>query len=123
MLELRECNMAKSMSGEIDTVFEEAEGKAATNTAERVKSLSADISLDSELKSDRAELSEAAAFPEKIFYYSVFPRKVYCTLSGIRLRLVQTGEGGRLSNLHPGLQQQAERCGLGRRLGIQLHAV
>ena len=85
--------MAKSASEEIDTIFEEAEGKAAANTAERVKSLSADISLDSELESNKAEVSEAAVLPEKTFYFSDFPRQVYCTLSGIRVRLIQTGEG------------------------------
>ncbi len=85
--------MAKGASDEIDTIFEAAEGKAAANAAEQVKSLSADISLGSELESSKAELSEAAALPEKTFYFSDFPRQVYCTLSGIRLRLVQTGEG------------------------------
>jgi hypothetical protein len=38
-------------------------------------------------------VSGAAALPEKTFYFSDFPRKVYCTVSGIRLRLIQTGEG------------------------------
>ena len=63
------------------------------NAADQVTSLSADISLGSELESSKAELSETAALPEKTFYFSDFPRQVYCTLSGIRLRLVQTGEG------------------------------
>jgi hypothetical protein len=85
--------MAKGASDEIDTIFEATEGKAAANAAEQVKSLSADISLGSELESSKAELSEAAALPEKTFYFSDFPRQVYCTLSGIKLRLVQTGEG------------------------------
>jgi len=85
--------MAKGASDEIDTIFEATEGKAAANATEQVKSLSADISLGSELESSKAELSEAAALPEKTFYFSDFPRQVYCTLSGIRLRLIQTGEG------------------------------
>ncbi|MGZ8417358.1 MAG: hypothetical protein ACXWVQ_10325 [Methyloceanibacter sp.] len=85
--------MAKGASDEIDTIFEATEGKAAANAAEQVKSLSADISLGSELESSKAELSEAAALPEKTFPFSDFPRQVYCTLSRIRLRLVQTGEG------------------------------
>jgi hypothetical protein len=85
--------MAKVASGEIDTIFETAEGVAATNLAEHLKSLGAEISLGSELESSKAEVSEAAALPEKMFYFNDFPRQVYCTLSGIRLRLIQTGEG------------------------------
>lgn len=85
--------MADSASDEIDTIFEAGEGKTAANAPEQVKSLAAEISLGSELESSKAELSEAAALPEKTFYFPDFPRKVYCTLSGIRLRLIQTGEG------------------------------
>jgi hypothetical protein len=85
--------MAKGASDEIDTIFESTEGKPAANAADQVTSLSADISLGSELESSKGELSETAALPEKTFYFSDFPRQVYCTLSGIRLRLIQTGEG------------------------------
>jgi hypothetical protein len=85
--------MAKGTSDEIDTILEATEGKLAANAADQVTSLSADISLGSELESSKAELAEAAALPEKAFYFSDFPRQVYCTLSGIRLRLIQTGEG------------------------------
>lgn len=85
--------MGKRASGEIDTIFEAAEGVAAADSTERLRSLSAGISLGSELESSKAELSEAAAFPEKTFYFSDFPRQVYCTLSDVKLRLVQTGEG------------------------------
>ena len=85
--------MAKRASDEIDTIFEAAEGTAAADPTEQLRSLSAGISLGSELDSSKAELSEAAAFPEKTFYFSDFARQVYCTLSGVRLRLIQTGEG------------------------------
>jgi hypothetical protein len=85
--------MSKAASDEIDTIFQETEGKAAANPAELVKSLGAGLSLDAELESTKAELSETAALPEKTFYFSDFPRQVYCTLSGIRVRLIQTGEG------------------------------
>jgi hypothetical protein len=85
--------MAKGGTDEIDTIFEADEGKPAANAAEQVKSLSAEISLGSQLESSKSELNEAAALPEKTFFFSDFPRQVYCTLSGIRLRLIQTGEG------------------------------
>jgi hypothetical protein len=85
--------MAKGGTDEIDTIFEATNGRAAANAAEQVKSLSADISLGSELESSKSEANEAAVLPEKTFLFSDFPRQVYCTLSGIRLRLVQTGEG------------------------------
>jgi hypothetical protein len=85
--------MAKVASDEIDTICEVTEGTVAAKAADRVKSLSADISLGSELESSKTELNEAAVLPEKTFYFSDFPRQVYCTLSGIRLRLIQTGEG------------------------------
>lgn len=85
--------MAKGASDEIDTIFEATEGKAAANAAEQMKSLSANISLGSELESSKSELSEKTAFPEKTFYFSNFARQVYCTLSDVRLRLIQTGEG------------------------------
>jgi hypothetical protein len=85
--------MAKGASDEIDTIFEAAEGKRAANVADQVTSLSADISLGSELESSKAEVTEAAPLPEKTFTFPNFPRQVYCTLSGIRLRLIQTGEG------------------------------
>jgi len=85
--------MAKAASDEIDTIFEATEGKAAANAADRVKSRSADISLGSELESSKAEVVEATVLPEKTFSFPNFARQVYCTLSGIRLRLIQTGEG------------------------------
>jgi hypothetical protein len=85
--------MAKGASDEIDTIFEAAKGKRAANVADQVTSLSADISLGSELESSKAEVTEAAPLPEKTFTFPNFPRQVYCTLSGIRLRLIQTGEG------------------------------
>jgi len=77
--------MAKGASDEIDTIFEATEGRAASDAANQVKSLAVEISLGSELDSSKAEVSEAAALPEKTFYFSDFPRQVYCTLSGIRL--------------------------------------
>ena len=43
-----------------------------------------------QLESTKTEVSEEAALPEKTFVFSDFPAK---TLSGIRLRLTQTGEG------------------------------
>ena len=75
--------MAKGGTDEIDTIFEADEGKPAANAAEQVKSLSAEISLGSQLESSKSELNEAAALPEKTFFFSDFPRQVYCTLSGI----------------------------------------
>jgi hypothetical protein len=84
--------MVKGGTDEINTIFEANEGKPAANAAE-VKSLSADISLGSELESSKSELNETAVLPEKTFFFSDFPRQVYCTLSGIRVRLIQTGEG------------------------------
>jgi hypothetical protein len=85
--------MAKAASDEIDTMFEAEEGKLAANATEQVKSISADVALGSMLESSKAELSETAALPEKIFYFAAFPRRVYCTVDNIRVRLVQTGEG------------------------------
>jgi hypothetical protein len=100
--------MAKGGTHEIDTIFEADEGKPAANTAEQVKSLSAEISLGSQLESSKSELNEAAGLPEKTFFFSDFPRQVYCTLSGIRLRLIQTGEGRGIAYLTftSGLRQQ-----------------
>ena len=85
--------MAKDGSDEIDTILETTEGKAAANPMEQLKSVSADILLSNGLDSSKAEVNESAAFPEQTFYFSDFPRKVYCTVSGIRVRLIQTGEG------------------------------
>ena len=78
--------MAESASDEIDTIFEATEGKAAANGTDQVKSLSAEISLGSELESTKAERSELAARPEKTLYFPDFPRRVYCTVSGIKVR-------------------------------------
>ena len=88
--------MAKVAQDEIDTIFETKEGVTANDPAEHVKSIAADIMRSSEidsLKEEEAAAAEAAPLPEKTFYFSDFPRQVYCTLSGIRVRLIQTGEG------------------------------
>jgi hypothetical protein len=117
--------MAKVASGEIDTIFETAEGVAATNPAEHLKSLGAEISLGSGLESSKVEVSEAAALPEKMFYFNDFPRQVYCTLSGIRLRLIQTGEGRGVAYLTftPDLRKQKKRCSVGTRLDLRYQSV
>ncbi|HXG79394.1 MAG TPA: hypothetical protein VNJ31_08675 [Methyloceanibacter sp.] len=85
--------MAEDIEGEIDTILEASESKAAAGPAAQLKSLGAEISLASEIESTKGEVSEAAALPEKMFFFNDYPRKVYCTVSGIRLRLIQTGEG------------------------------
>jgi hypothetical protein len=85
--------MAKETSDEIDTMFEAEEGKIAANAADQVKSISADIAIGGMLESSKSELSETAILPEKIFYFPAFPRRVYCTVDNIRVRLLQTGEG------------------------------
>jgi hypothetical protein len=90
---VQEVEMAKGTIDEVDTIFEVTEGKTAANASEQVRALSAEISLGSELECSKAELNEAALLPEKTFYFPDFARKVYCTVSGIRLRLIQTGEG------------------------------
>ena len=58
--------MVKGGTDEINTIFEANEGKPAANAAE-VKSLSADISLGSELESSKSELNETAVLPEWTF--------------------------------------------------------
>lgn len=85
--------MTKSQPEEIDTIFEAEEGVAARNPAQQLQTLGAEISLGNELESSTMEVSQVAALPEKSFYFNDFPRKVYCTLSRISLRLIQTGEG------------------------------
>jgi hypothetical protein len=85
--------MAKGANDEIDTMFETSEGVAATNAEQQLKSLSAEISLGTGLDSSKVEPGGTAAFPEKTFFFSDFSRQVYCSVSLVKLRLVQTGEG------------------------------
>jgi hypothetical protein len=75
--------MPKAMQDEIDTILETEEGVAAKSPAQQLEALSAEISLGSELESSKMEISQAAALPEKAFFFNDFPPKVYCTLTGI----------------------------------------
>jgi hypothetical protein len=83
--------MPKAMQDEIDTILETEEGVAAKSPAQQLEALSAEISLGSELESSKMEISQAAALPEKTFFFNDFPPKVYCTLTGIGF--IQIGEG------------------------------
>ncbi len=117
--------MAKAASDEIDTIFEVTEGTVAANAADRVKSLSADISLGSELESSKTELNEAAAAAREdllLFGFSP-PGLLHPERDPASSHSNRRGQGHRLFYLHPVLRQQAQRRRQRTRLAVQQHAV
>jgi hypothetical protein len=99
--------MAKGASDEIDTIFEASEGRAASDATNPLKSLSAEISLGSELESSKVEVSEAAAAPREDFLFLRFspPGLLHPERHKIAADSNGRGERHRLFHFHPDVRQ------------------